>query len=112
MSRICGRRRGVALLVGGIAFLAGGPAVVPAAAAAPPVAAVAPVDHRVCPPPDARGASPTPAGSAVPSGAADPTAPGRYEGERGGQVLPVLPLGAGLALVGLGLAALGWRLRR
>ncbi|ARQ69828.1 hypothetical protein [Streptomyces marincola] len=37
---------------------------------------------------------------------------GAFAARPGGEVLPVLPLGAGLACLGLGLGALGLRLRR
>ena len=41
-----------------------------------------------------------------------PPEPERFARVRGGEVLPVLPLGAGLMCLGLGLGALGLRLRQ
>lgn len=64
------------------------------------------------PVPGAPDAGPSPAASGVPAArpAGDEQAEPLYAPAR--RVLRVLPLGAGLALVGLGIGFLGWRLRR
>jgi hypothetical protein len=64
------------------------------------------------PVPEAPDAGPAPATSGAPVAqpAGDEQAEPLYAPAR--RVLRVLPLGAGLALVGLGIGFLGWRLRR
>ncbi|MDT0445248.1 hypothetical protein [Streptomyces johnsoniae] len=54
---------------------------------------------------------PTVSGEAAPPPRQEPR-PTAFAARQGGEVLPVLPLGAGLASLGLGLGVLGLRLRR
>ena len=109
MARAGNRRRGAALLLGGVALVA-----LPPSVALPPPVAVA-AAPSAGPPGAVATELPRPAATAgptTPSDAAEPSAPERYPREPPEQTPAVLSLGAGIALVGLGLAVLGWRLRR